>query len=441
MTLRTRKPTGAVPWPLILIEGGEKAGKSWASAVLSASPKVGRTFWVDVGEGAADEYGAIPGVNYEIVEHDGSFTALYEAVAEISTIAADTLKAGGKPVVLVIDSMSAEWDLIKDWATDRAKSSRANRKRLAEDPNADVRVPMNLWNDANARHRKLMRLLMTFPGIAVMTARGRDVAAIGDDGQPVEGKKEYKVEAQRTLGSDASCWVRLSRDAAPVVIGARSVHAGIRPGVDDPQPMPKDWSLEWLIFDALKCDPATARVRDLVEPRAEAVTPEQIRDEALRPATGFERIRELYAEAARLGYDDVTLMNGTGDEELLLPMLVRLGNERRSEQAPAAPRADEPERPPLAAAPEPASAPRVTRPESAETDPVWLDLIGQRIDQIRTREAGTKVYAEVVAAFNDRTCTPADRNALLGLVTAKVAAVMAQREATGEQAGESEAAA
>jgi hypothetical protein len=431
MTLKTRKPTGAVPWPLILIEGGEKAGKSWASAVLSASPKVGRTFWIDLGEGAADEYGAIPGTDYEIVEHDGSFTSLYEVVAEISNIAADALKAGEKPVVLVIDSMSAEWDLIKDWATDRAKSSRANRKRLAEDPNTDVRVPMNLWNDANARHRKLMRLLMTFPGIAVMTARGRDVAAIGDDGQPVEGKKEYKVEAQRTLGSDASCWVRLSRDAAPVVVGARSVHAGIRPGVDDPQPMPKNWSLEWLIFDALKCDPATARVRDLVEPRAEAVTPEQIRDEALTSTTGFERIRELYAEAARLGYDDVTLINDTGDEELLLPMLVRLGNERRASTKPAGPSmpASEPERPSLATVPEPESKPRDTRPEPAKSDPAWLDLMGNEIDGIKSREDGTRVFAQLVAAFNNGTCTPDDRRALEPLIKAKVSAVMNQQEA------------
>lgn len=66
MTLKTRKPTGAVPWPLVLLEGEEKAGKSWALAELSASDKVGDTYWFDLGEGAADEYGAIPGARYPL---------------------------------------------------------------------------------------------------------------------------------------------------------------------------------------------------------------------------------------------------------------------------------------------------------------------------------------------------------------------------------------
>lgn len=83
MTLKTRRPTGAVSWPLILIEGEEKAGKTWSCAELTASDKVGRCYWIDMGEGAADEYGAIPGADYEIVEHDGSWSALYQNVAEI----------------------------------------------------------------------------------------------------------------------------------------------------------------------------------------------------------------------------------------------------------------------------------------------------------------------------------------------------------------------
>ena len=61
VTLKTRKPTGVVPWPLILIEGGEKVGKGWSAALLSASPKVGRTVIIDLNEGAWDEYGKIRG--------------------------------------------------------------------------------------------------------------------------------------------------------------------------------------------------------------------------------------------------------------------------------------------------------------------------------------------------------------------------------------------
>lgn len=333
MALKTRPPTGAVPWPLILIEGGEKSGKSWACAVLSASDKVGQTYWVDLGEGSADEYGAIPGANYLIAEHDGSFGSIYAAVEEIHKIATAALAAGGKPVVLVIDSMTTEWDWLKDWATNRAKGSNSNKRKLAADPAAEIVVSSNYWNDANGRHRKLMRLLMTFPGVAVMTARGKFVASIGENGQPIEGKKEYRVEGQKTLAFDASCWVRLSRDEPPIVVGARSVHTGIRPGRDEPQPMPEDWSLEWLIFEALKCDPAKAHTRDLVDAKPER-SPEQIRDEATKTKTTFERLGELFAEAQQLGYETVVLANERNHEELLLDLIRRLGNERKA-KAPA----------------------------------------------------------------------------------------------------------
>jgi hypothetical protein len=335
MTLKTRKPTGAVPWPLILIEGEEKAGKTWACAEFTASDKVGRCFWIDLGEGAADEYGAIPGADYEVVEHDGSFADLLANVAEIHALGAKALAAGEKPVVLIIDTMTTEWDMLKDWATDRAKSSRSNRKKLENDPNAEIKVSGNYWNDANARHRTLMRLLKTFPGIVLMTSHGKAVAVIGDDGQPVEGKKEHKVEAQKSLGADASCWLRLYRTQPGEIVGGRSVHLKFRPG-DEIRTLAKDWILEGIIFGVLRCDPFTAHVRDFTDVKPDSVTPEQIRDEALRGVTGAERIRDLYREAKRLGYDDVVLMSETGDDEPLLAMLIRIGKERDGRQAKSA---------------------------------------------------------------------------------------------------------
>lgn len=335
MTLKTRKPTGAVPWPLVLIEGEEKAGKTWACAQFTASPKVGRCFWIDLGEGAADEYGAIPGADYEVVEHDGSFAGLLASVTEIHAIAAKALAEGSKPVVLIIDTMTTEWDMLKDWATDRARSSKSNRKRLEADPNAEITVSGNYWNDANARHRKLMRLLKTFPGIVLMTSHGKSVAVIGTDGQPVEGKKEHKVEAQKTLGADASCWLRLYREAPGIIVGGRSVHLQFRPG-DAPKRLAADWTLEGVIFDVLRCDPAVAHIRDFVDAKPDAVTPEQIRDEALATTTDVGRVRELYTEAKRLGYDDVTVINDSGDGEVLLEMLIRVGKERAPRPAAVA---------------------------------------------------------------------------------------------------------
>lgn len=329
MTLRTRRPTGNVPWPLILVEGSEKSGKTWSAAVLSSSDRIGQMYWIDLAEGSADEYGAIPGADYLIIEHDGTYTQIYDAVAEVHRLATEAQAKGDKPVALTIDSMTAEWELLKDWATERAKHSKSNKRKLAQDPNAEISVPTNYWNDANSRHRKLMRLLMTFPGIALMTARGKDVAAMDEAGQPIEGRKTYKVEGQKNLGFDSSCWVRLARDERPQVVGCRSVHTGIRPGRDEPMTLADDWTLEWLIFEGLRCDPSKAHARDLVDGKPERM-PEHIRTEALNASTGYERMLELFQEAKQLGYDSVTVDNERGQEELLLDLIKRVGSAKQA---------------------------------------------------------------------------------------------------------------
>jgi hypothetical protein len=288
------------------MEGGEKAGKSFTAALFSASEKVGQTYWIDISEGAADEYGAIPGARYLVVEHDGTFATILPAVEEIRAEAEKAHAAGEPPVVLVIDSMTAEWDFLKDWASKQARKSDANQKRLASDANAEIKVSMNLWNDVAAKHRRLMTLLLTFPGIVVLTARGKEVASLDDGGRPIEGSKEYKVEGHKNLAFDASAWVRLSRDSAPKVIGLRSVHSGMRPGVDKPKPAPQ-FTLEWLVFDVLKCDPKVAHVRDIKDPEdAERA------DEAAAELKAAKK--ELWDAAQKMKWDFKKLASGFAEE-------------------------------------------------------------------------------------------------------------------------------
>jgi hypothetical protein len=260
--LKTRPPTGAVPWPVVLIEGEEKAGKTYAAALLSTSERVGQTYWLDLGEGSGDEYGAIPGARYLILEHDGTYLSWLGQIEAVRAEAQRAADAGEKPVVLVIDTMTDEWEGLKDWTTQRARRRKVNDKRSDE----DLVISTDLWNDATARHRRLMTVLLTFPGIVVLTARGKEVVAMGDDGKPKQGApKDYKVEGHKTLAYDASLWLRMSRTAPALIVGARSVHAGVRPGYDKPNAAPKDVTnlIEWAVFDVLRCDPTAAQTRDL----------------------------------------------------------------------------------------------------------------------------------------------------------------------------------
>lgn len=320
MTLTTRKPTGRVPWPLILLEGGEKAGKSWAAAVLSASPRVGRTLWIDLGEGAGDEYGAIPGVRYEIVNHDGTWKTIIGLVEEIRELARQEAEAGRPPLVLVIDSMTLIWDMLKDWATNRAREAPSNQKLLAKDPNAEINVSSNYWNDANTRHRRLMTMLMTFPGIVVMTARGKEVTAM-TNGQPDPRKpKDYRVEGHKDLGFDATVWVRMSRTEQPQIIGARSVHAGIVPGEDRPLRKP-GLTVEQLVFDILRCDPGTAHVRDLtaLEPGSDGPNGETAQMAGPDPQLAKQLADDIAAAADKDGLTKVWRVLGAADSAGQLP--------------------------------------------------------------------------------------------------------------------------
>lgn len=329
MAPRTRKPTGRVPWPLILIEGAEKSGKSWAAAELSASPKVGQTYWIDLGEGAADEYGAIPGARYEVIDHNGSWADIVGQVEEVRAVAEAAQAAGRAPVVLVIDSGTAEWDLLKDVADRKARDRLAKRGRAAVPAGEEIKISMDLWNEVGARHRRLMTTLMTFPGIVLITARGKEIASLDDSGRPIEGRRDYKVEGHKNLAFDASAWVRLSRDAAPQIIGIRSVHAGIRPGVDRPMTKPS-LTLEWLIFDLLKCVPGEAHTRDLVTAEPER-TADDIAAEALRPDTSLDRLKALHAEAQALGLLGVQVSDGNGNTGDLSALIAHIGRTRASQ--------------------------------------------------------------------------------------------------------------
>lgn len=333
-TLKTRPPTCVVPWPLILVEGGEKSGKSWMFAELSASPKVGRCLWLDAGEGSADEYGdAITGqITYEVIEHDGSWAAIIGQVQAAHTEAKRARAAGEPPVCLGIDSMTLLWEMLKDWAGARAAQSEANKRRLRADPAAEVKIPNHIWNDVHARWRKLMRLLMTFEGIAVVTARGKETIKIDKaTGEPVPKESDYKVEAQRNLQFDATVWVRLSRDAHPMIVGARSKHLRIRYGKDEARVV-EGMTLESLVFEGLRCSLAS-QPRDLVQLGRERL-PEEIRDQALA-TTDRDDLLDLLAEASHPQFAGVSVENEHGREELLADLVTRRGIEVTGGRKPA----------------------------------------------------------------------------------------------------------
>lgn len=242
MTLNSRPPTGNVNYPLVLVEGEEKAGKSYAAYQLSASEKVGRTFVLDTGDGTADEYAELG--PYEVLEHNGTHTSMMEQVRAACAVPSD-----GKPNAVIVDSGTMWWAMLVDWTDKRARNSRAGRKKLEGDPDAEIDPTMNLWNDANARWAEMVQALRRFPGIGVITAQGKEVSELNDAGQPVAGRKVWKVEAQKSLPAVVSAWVRVERPHKARLIGVRHLHVDVPDGGLDLGDGPN--LVERVVFDVL----------------------------------------------------------------------------------------------------------------------------------------------------------------------------------------------
>jgi hypothetical protein len=322
------KPTGRTAWPRILLEGTEHSGKSWSVAELSASPKVGQTVVLPLGEDWSmwHEYGAIPGSRFQIAKHDGTWSSIIGTAKDARDMARAADAAGEPPFVFCIDTMTAVWEGLKNWASQRAANSQENRKKLEADPDAKVEVSSNYWNDANARHSELIGVLLTIPGIVIMVARGGEVTLF-ENGQPARGNKvTWGVQVQKGLPFAATAHLRVSNEARPLLVSRKGVFNGSRPGVTAPVPLADDWTLESVIFETLGLNALRAAVGGYTEMRQD-LTPEQIREEALDPWTCSARIRELWEMAKQARYA-MTVLNEDDKEELIGPMLARIGGAR-----------------------------------------------------------------------------------------------------------------
>lgn len=210
MTLRTRKPTGKPPWPTLLIAGASKAGKTYACAEASASELVTAAYWIGIGEPDPDMYGAIPGANFEIVEHDGSLRGIGQALHAVN-------QQGES--LLVIDSMTRLWDLLKDEAQALA-SERARRKHRGNPDEA--KIDMDLWNRAKERHAAVVQAIQEHQGPVLLTARLDVVTAMDDRGQPTRDK-DLKIQTEKNLPYEVDGVVLLPERGKARIDGLRSM--------------------------------------------------------------------------------------------------------------------------------------------------------------------------------------------------------------------------
>lgn len=253
MTLQTRKPTGKVAWPIILLAGGEGSGKTWAAAEASGIEYIDRAFFLEAGEASADEYGAIPGANYEVIEHDGSFQAMLQAVKAAGEIPA----AEGKANMLIIDSISEIWELLTDMA-----QHQANGRRGRAGANGEKQITMDLWNSAKGAMSKFIVALRRFPGVVIITSRLDYVAEV-EGGKPT-GVHVWKIRAEKNLPYQVQVVLQARKPRTWTLTKIMSTRFQLDPGGEMLLP---DFSVEKLL-DAMGVTPDAA-ASSYVEPDRE----------------------------------------------------------------------------------------------------------------------------------------------------------------------------
>ena len=261
--LRLREPTGQPAYPLILVEGGAKWGKTTTALALSASPRVGQTFvfeFGDAGGGSADEYRDLG--PFKIVETRGTWADFEGQLDAAMAVPMDD----DRPNVIVVDSGTTLWEDLSWWAERRARNSRRGRDILAADPDAEVEVTSAYWNDAKARWQRMIRKLVGWPGIAVITASGEDVTAFTESGAIIPGRTMYRVAAERTTVAKVTAVVRMVDVACPVLVSVRSAVIGVLP--PGGLALPADATLDHLIFDLMLGDDRRFAVPHLATTRA-----------------------------------------------------------------------------------------------------------------------------------------------------------------------------
>lgn len=312
-TVTFRDPTCEIPWPFLLLAGGEKTGKTWRALEFSGSDMVGMTYFIEVGEGDADQYGLIPGARYKIAEHDGSVRGILAAVKA----AKQQPTIDGKPNLIVFDSKTEFWDLVS-----QEQQEVANRRRNKE----EASITMDQWNLAKKRWRRVVNELRTHEGPVIVTARMEQVTVMDDDGKPTTAK-EWKVRAEKNLGFEVSGVVQMPHWGESYLTGVRTPIMKMNP--DEVRRLPNDWSIHWLMQQLGLDDPNVKKgKRHYVEPDAQQYAEEAAKD----PREAAQAIIDKAAQASDTG-TIADLLGQAEDAELLYVKITLQGHEGRLRDA------------------------------------------------------------------------------------------------------------
>jgi hypothetical protein len=215
-----RAPSGIPAAPLIMVTGAPKTGKSVTAYKLGLSPRIDNCWVIDLGEGSADEYAQLGG--YHVLEWGQTWADLTDS---IRWCVAQPVAEGHMNAVIV-DSGTEVWEGLKDRASKRARGSKKNRQTLANDPDAEVDVSMNYWNDAANTWGAIVGPLKTAPHVVGVILVRADIVAEVINGAPTN-KRVTSLQAHKSLPATATVHVEVRDDHSAWLRDIRSLSVDV----------------------------------------------------------------------------------------------------------------------------------------------------------------------------------------------------------------------
>lgn len=220
-----RKPTGIAAAPVFLVSGVPKSGKSLLSYKIALSPRIHKTYVIDIGEGSADEYGGDEGdPPYEVLPWGRSWADLVDTNAW----ACAQKPPDGMLNAVIVDSGNDLWGSLSAWANARARNSKKAREELAKDPSADIETKMSQWNDAKGWWARVVNpLKLSGHTVGVVCARTELVSVVDARGNPTR-EKTYSYGIEKTFaGSVMTAHIAVDVDHSARLIEVRSKRVSV----------------------------------------------------------------------------------------------------------------------------------------------------------------------------------------------------------------------
>ncbi|OJX72810.1 MAG: hypothetical protein BGO91_13650 [Leifsonia sp. 71-9] len=177
-----------------------------------------------------DEYGAIPGANFDIVLHDGTAKGIISTLDEMEK----EPDVDGLPTLWVIDSGGRFWDLLSTNAQTKANSKKQNASRSDDAP-----ISVELWNEAAKTWKQFYDRLRRHNGPVILTSRLEQVVVM--NGKTPTTEREWKIQGYKTLPYDAQVIVEMPERGEYLIRKVKST----RFQLDRKTPKP-DFTMDWL---------------------------------------------------------------------------------------------------------------------------------------------------------------------------------------------------